>query len=389
MMLSDTCTSRGIVVVLLTACASLCQAEEGRRVSVAVADLKSSGSSAWLGASIAESLRVKLSAMDGVTVLDREETLAAARAARRSTLRPERFNTDFLVTGVAKVMGSGSSTRSRLMISASVVSAAGAAHRPLPISVRGVLGDLFKHEDALAARIAAAMGLPRDEAAFGIREARDLKAARSFGEGLLRLAKAEAMVGDSKKPSAMTCRRATTLLKEGVTLFQKAQSENGAFFGGAHLHEGLARALMARVAPDEGSAKRLRDETIAKYREDAEDGTLALYDLGRVLQANMQYEEAIAAYNEYISRIGAGDNTIVWDSGRHRATWITMPDLLHPDVPGTTNVGFYYPTKHHAFYQDRRDIVALDLKNGKQIWRLQLSKVADYPFIRFYCPKSS
>ncbi|MCX7934412.1 MAG: hypothetical protein N3A66_04035 [Planctomycetota bacterium] len=174
-------------------------------VRVAVLALKSAADVPWLGLAVSESLAVKLAGIDGVILLEREKIQMVLRAAQGREITPALLGVEYLLTGTIQ-LGGPWEKESKIRINAKVIAAETAKVQGDAAFVEdGTVADLFELESRLAEKFAAALGKEAPALQIDYREEKNLLAKKLFGEGLLKLQEAEALLAqieDEKKSSA-------------------------------------------------------------------------------------------------------------------------------------------------------------------------------------------
>jgi tetratricopeptide (TPR) repeat protein len=206
-------------------------------------------------------------------------------------------------------MGGWETLDSRLRLTCKVIASQSAqVHGDAAVVIDGTVGELFRMEEDLAGRFLRALGREVLRPAVLYREAQSLNARKLFGEGLEALRSAhKSQQSDSKEDALRDVGAAIDFLR-------KAQETNeGVFFARAHHYEATARELRARCQKDEEAVQAVRVETIRQFRRDAGKAAPAFFDLGRALEANQEYAEALQAYGETLRWIADEARQVKWE----------------------------------------------------------------------------
>ncbi|MHC4885158.1 MAG: hypothetical protein ACYTGH_08750, partial [Planctomycetota bacterium] len=243
-----------------------------RPSSLAILDLKSPTSTPWLGTAVAEAVRVKLSGVDGIRLVEREAMKPLLTAKSEGKPSPEMIGAEYLLTGTVQLIGDWGAPDAKLRITAKVLCSQSAIlHGDRAIIVDAAVSDLFTVETELAERLCKAVASSPGKAQLTYREAHSLTAKQAFAEGL---------------QFSLLAKRGQTgsqaLLHKAIQRFRQAQRENeGHFYAQAHHYETEAREKLAAFQNDASAAAAMRETTIKQFREDAANAAPALFDLGR------------------------------------------------------------------------------------------------------------
>jgi len=171
-------------------------------VRAAVLDLNAPEAAPWLGPAVAESLAAKLAGVDGVVLLEREKVQTVLRALEGKDATPGLLGVEYLLTGAIQLAGPWAK-ETKIRISAKVAAAETAKIQGDAAFVEdGTVGEIFEMESRLAEKFAKALGKEAPALQIDYHEEKNLLAKKLFGEGLLKLQEAEALLAqieDSKK----------------------------------------------------------------------------------------------------------------------------------------------------------------------------------------------
>ncbi len=276
-----------------------------------------------VGGAVAEALAVKLAGLDTVTLLERQRIRAVT--ASRENVTPEMLGVDALVTGSVQLVGEWDDPASRLRVTVNLVMAeSGQIQGQASHTADGTVGGVFQLEADVAHIIATRLGLEPTTLAMDYREEETPLAKRHFGEGLQFLEQAAALeeaahahAQEHRAPGLTDTDRAAILpvLELAIAKLREAEQQNGdVFYSRAHHYEGRARERLAALQADDAQAKAVREATVRQFRRDAADAASAFFDLGRALQANQEYEEAIEAYREYLRWVDETARPFLWEA---------------------------------------------------------------------------
>lgn len=371
----------------LLACAvvSSCYAD----VRVAVLDFGSSISAPWLGAAVSEAIAVKLGNLRGVTVVDRVKAWEMPATLGKENLTPAALGVEYLIEGSAELIGKWPDKSAQVRLTARIVPAATEKARgKSDFDVVGTVGELFALESRLAEEAALALGREPQTLEMEYHEERTHSAKQLFGEGLSLLNEVAWALG-AKADSATLTReardRAASFLRGAIDKFRGAQQANtGRFFSRAHYYESQARELLALIQENDKETRRIREETVDRFRPDAAESAPASYDLGSALQKRGEYAEAIEAYDNYILWADETARSFRWE----RAVKPTL--VVTEEAPGYFDYGKRRYDQDYTgnskpsdmsrpwavdgneifFFSEDNRVVCLDLMSGVQRWAL-------------------
>ncbi len=379
---------------------SLQAGEKSPPLRLAVLDLDSPANLPWLGPAVSAAIRTKLVGLEGVTLLERERIDEILLAKKDQPLTPAMLGTDYLLRGSVQFVGTWPDENAKVRINAGIVSAKTAKMKSdATFVIDGTVKNLFDLETDLATRFAKAVGKEPAQLLVRYRESKNLKAKRFFGEGLLKLRASEVIItetratsdaakdkgaageevpGESASPVSQSLApekrvKVDALLRDAVVLFRQAQRENeGHFFARAHTYEGRARELLAMSQADDAQAQAVRDETVKQFRADAAEAAPALYDLGRALQVNGEYDEASDAYHEYLRWMKESNRFILWTKDFRFREFRSVLSDCWPTVREDHMRAVHADGRLYLLAGNEEEkvlaIVCLDAKTGETIW---------------------
>ncbi len=351
-----------------------------RPVRIAVLDLKSPAATPWLGPAVSEAVAVKLAGVAGVTLVERDKVRALLATAEGEAITPRLLGADALLTGSVQLAGTWPDKTAKIRLSATIVAAETARIQgDASFVLEGTVGELFRLESQLAERFAKTIGKEPTVLQVDYREERNLEAKQFFGQALVLLETARDILA---KPKGEAPRNGVQSpiehLTSAIPLFRQAQQANaGAFYARAHHYEGRARELLARAQADDAAAQTIREETVEQFRQDAADAAPAFYDLGRALQANEQYEEALASYQDYLEWMDESQKVVQWQSkGYHKIRQpVRAPFLNGPDVPQTRiHTGLVFATKSRVLCPSAAKLCAYSIASGELLWETDVKE---------------
>ena len=123
-----------------------------KQLRIAVLDFSAPKGKEWMGVAVAESLRVKFTAVDGIEQVERAKIQAIMKSKSEAT--PALLGVDWLIQGTVQVVGE--SCRISLH---PVAARSGVIRGEAACVVDGRADDLFSLETAAMTKLAAAMGL--------------------------------------------------------------------------------------------------------------------------------------------------------------------------------------------------------------------------------------
>ena len=117
------------------------------------------------------------------------------------------------------------------------------------------------------------------------------------------------------------------------------------------------------------TARRTREEYLAKFKADALAASGALFDLGLAYEANGLWREAIGAYDDYLTAVGKEGETVQWTFSAARHTGIQGASIPFPAVSDGNRI--------HLSLQGTKDKpgfwwVTLDAATGVVLQRVSL-----------------
>lgn len=301
-------------------------------VRLALLDLRSPQRIAWLGPAVREALAAKLAGLDALQILEREEveSLLASHTGLESPPAPSMLGAQYVLTGSVQVLGEWGQPDARVRINASIASTETAqVHGDGAFVLDGTIGGIFELETELATRLVRAVGEEPQLRILQRRESRSLRSREHFGRGLRALRAARAALGRTEEGAPFSAEgreRARPLLETAASSFRAAQETNrGAFFATEHRYESDARELLARCQPDREATRRVRSETVERFRRDAAEAAPAFYNLGRALQASGSYRDALQAYDQYLQWMAENARVVRWRRENVYATRVRTP----------------------------------------------------------------
>ncbi len=272
----------------------------------------------WLSYAIPDTLSLKFSGKQVLTVVEREE-LAGVMAKelivsaevykdREKTGENENYP-DFLVFGSYRV------SAKEITINSCVVKTK--SGETLTVDISGEVDDILILETELAVKLAYALTFDFARMGLSYSETQHFPAYRSFNTGKEKFYK-----GD---------------YKEAVELCIRAQKENRyVYFPEAHYWEGRARLALYRSPEAMENRIQLQKQHIQKFKKDADVHSAAYSDLGDALKAYGQLEKAAAAYQAFIeSTLNSTLCTIKVTSGKqfrlnsYSASFEPLDELAH------------------------------------------------------------
>ncbi|MHC4887767.1 MAG: hypothetical protein ACYTGH_22025 [Planctomycetota bacterium] len=306
---------------------------------------------------------MKLKGTSGLQLLERkrvEEVILAHPNPNHHLL-----GVDYIITGGVQLLGPWEKASSGLRVNVKVLSAATAGLKgDASHIVDGKAGELFDLEAEVASRCAGSLGVEATQAQIGYRDAHSRPAKKLLAEGVMALLEAQGKSDLGAKRKA---------LEKAIELLRSAQMVNeGHYFTAAHTHEARARELLALAQADDEKAKAVRFKTVELFRKDAVAASPALYNLGRALQNNGRYEEAIDTYGDYLTWMAAEKKATRWSQSLKPITFTGYKDdNLWPHRLGYRSY-VAYRKRLYAFEErgtEKMHLICIDSVSGERLWR--------------------
>lgn len=268
----------------------------------------SAAESVWLGPALSELVQAKLQLFGGVRVLERTRVQVLLRDADVDGATAEAEPAVLAGIIPAEVLIAGSVSidakdprRIRVQVRAFEVETSKIVSEAT-FSGIGDLSGLLKIAEDLARTLAVGLKLSFTPEHLAYAEPVKIETLRLFVAGEVHLAAGRH--------------------REAIAAFQKALEGNeGRYYAAAHRLQGEAYQSLAKSLDDAGSRK-VREEYLKKFKEDALAGSGVLYDLGLAYESNGLWKEAAGAFGDYLGNLGTEGARVRWtfDLGRLRTS---------------------------------------------------------------------